>query len=54
MRDGLVVPIFKTGEVKDTGNYRGITLLSTVGKVFTTILNTRLMAWSEANDKIFG
>ena len=29
-------------------NYRGITLLSVLGKLFTRILNTRLMDWSES------
>ena len=33
-REELVVNLFKKGDKKDPGNYRGITLLSVVGKIF--------------------
>ena len=40
---GLIVPIFKKkGSHFDPNNYRGITLLSCLGKLFTLCLNTRL------------
>ena len=42
---GVIVPILKSGEKKDPGNYRWITLTSTLGKLFTYILNKRLTAW---------
>ena len=42
-RDGLIVNIFKKGDREDPGNYRGIALLSVVGKVFCKILNNRLV-----------
>ena len=42
-RDGLIVNIFKKGDREDPGNYRGITLLSVLGKVFCNILNNRLV-----------
>ena len=32
-REGLIVNLFKKGEKEDPCNYRGITLLSVVGKV---------------------
>ena len=45
-REGLIVNIFKKGDREDPANYRGITLLSVVGKVFCKILNNRLSkAW---------
>ena len=37
-REGLIVNLFKKGDREDPGNYRGITLLSVVGKVFVKYL----------------
>ena len=48
---GLIIPIFKKGDPDLPENYRGITLLSCVGKLFTSLINTRLNVWAEANDK---
>ena len=42
-REGLIVNLFKKGDTEDPGNYRGITLLSVVGKVFCKIINNRLV-----------
>ena len=42
-REGLIVNLFKKGDKEEPGNYRGITLLSVVGKVFCKILNNRLV-----------
>ena len=41
--NGLIVNLFKKGDKEDPGNYRGITLLSVVGKVFCKVLNNRLV-----------
>ena len=41
-REGLIVNLFKKG---DPGNYRGITLLSVVGKVFCKVLIERLVKY---------
>ena len=42
-RQWLIVNLFKKGDREDPGNYRGITLLSVVGKVFCKVLNNRLV-----------
>ena len=42
-RERLIVNLFQKGDKEDPGNYRGITLLSVVGKVFCKILNNRLV-----------
>lgn len=46
---GIIIPIFKKGDVNSTDNYRGISLMSNLGKIFTGILNSRLLKWSEEN-----
>ena len=43
METALLLIFFKKGDREDPGNYRGITLLSVVGKVFCKILNNRLV-----------
>ena len=45
---GEIIPPHKKGDKNNVDNYRGITLLSTLGKLFSRILNNRLTVWSEA------
>jgi hypothetical protein len=47
-----IIPLFKKGDINNPENYRGISLLSTVSKVFTSILNRRLYTWAEEEHKI--
>ena len=40
---GHIIPLYKKkGSVDNVDNYRGITILSCLGKTFTAVLNTRL------------
>jgi hypothetical protein len=48
----VIIPIYKKGDDRNPDNYRGISLLSIVSKVFTSILNKRLYTWAEAEEKI--
>ena len=51
---GIIHPIYKNkGNRKDPHNYRGITILSCFGKLFTSILNERIRLFIE-QDKILG
>ena len=51
-RRALIIPIFKAGNRHDPQNYRGISLLNIVSKLFTSILTKRLQQWAEDNGKI--
>jgi hypothetical protein len=46
--NGIIKPIYKNkGDVKDPMNYRPITIVSCLGKLFTAILNARLNDYTE-------
>ena len=49
---GVIVPIYKKGATDDPNNYRGISLVSCLGKLFSSILNERLKCWSVKNSKV--
>ena len=40
---GMITAIYKKGSRADPGNYRGISLISCLGKFFTGILHNRLL-----------
>jgi hypothetical protein len=42
--------VFKKGDVNEPKNYRGISLVSHVGKLFTGLLNKRLLKWAEQHN----
>ena len=50
---GTICPIYKQkGKTTEPENYRGITLLSCLGKLFTSVLNNRLNDFTSANNII--
>lgn len=51
---GVIKPLYKNkGPVDDPENYRGITLLSCIGNLFTAVINYRLIAYIES-ERILG
>ena len=49
---GVVIPIFKGGDIENPKNYRGITLVNVLGKIYSQILLNRFTKWSDKHDKI--
>ena len=41
-REAIIVPIYKKGSRDECGNYRGISLLSVVGKIYARVVCDRL------------
>ena len=50
---GLIMPLYKNkGSRYEPNNYRGITLLSCLGKFFKSFLKTRIANFMYANEKV--
>jgi hypothetical protein len=49
---GIVFPLYKQDSRLDPGNYRPITLLSVIGKLFGSVMEDRLSSWSEKTHAI--
>lgn len=43
----IIFPIHKKGSLNDPANYRGISFMNAIAKIFMGILNERLYAWAE-------
>ena len=46
---GIIFPLYKQDSRLQPGNYRPIALLSVVGKLFGSIIESRLSEWAERN-----
>ena len=50
--EAILCPLHKSGPTSDPNNFRGISLVNTMYKIFSSILNKRLYAWVEENEKL--
>ena len=50
--DSIISPIFKKGDVNDAQNYRGITLIDILAKIYSQLLLNRLTEWTRKYEKI--
>ena len=50
--EGIIQPLHKKGSVREPDNYRKLTLMACMGKVFESIINKRLVFQGEATDII--
>ena len=44
---GIIYPLHKKGPLTEVNNFRGISLLSSMSKIFTKIINNRLVSWAD-------
>jgi len=50
--EGVIIPIHKKGDKSNPSNYRGITLVSCLSKLFTTIINKRVEDFCNKNNTV--
>ena len=51
--EGVIIPIYKhKGDSNVAANYRPITILSCLGKLFTAVLNQRLTKYLDENETV--
>ena len=50
--EAIIQPLHKKGNTQDPNNYRGISLLNVCSKLYSYILNKRLVTWIEENGSI--
>jgi hypothetical protein len=47
--DGYITAVHKSGSISDPSNFRGITFMNAVGKLYNTILNNRTIEFLAVN-----
>ena len=50
--EGLITPIFKSGDRFDPNNYRGISVGSVLGKLFCSVIHTRVVSHISAHNSL--
>ena len=50
--EGVIQPLHKKGSYNETDNYRKLTLMACMGKIFESIVNKRLVFQSEATNNV--
>ena len=50
--ESIITPIHKKGPKSDPGNYRGISLINSLGKIFVSVLNSRLQHFCDEHELI--
>ena len=50
----IIVPIHKKGNVSNPENFRGISLLDVLGKIYTSIINKRVNVYGKISEAQFG
>ena len=48
----ILCPLHKSGPTSDPNNFQGFSLVNTMYKIFSSILNKRLYAWVVENEKL--
>ena len=50
--EGVIIPIFKSGNRDEAKNYRGITLINILAKIYSQLLLNRFTKWSEKENML--
>lgn len=53
LKEALVIPIFKKGDPEDPNNYRPISLLPIISKIFEKVLATQIITYFEQNNLFY-
>lgn len=49
-KKSILIPLFKKGDINLASNYRGLSLLDTIGKIFNSVLLNRITFWLTRHD----
>lgn len=49
----IICPIYKKGSINNPENFRGISLLDVIGKIFNKLLSERLTKWADEEHRLY-